>query len=144
MIVMDWAAKLFALSPDFYNTSGVGGGVIQVNLHFIYFKRQFEFSCNVETTASDSALVAVVAARSRYLRQHPSIPMENLVIYTTTQTHSLGKKAGLVLGLSTRAIPVDPVDDFALRGTELNRAIEEDLKNGKKPFILSMSFLVLL
>ena len=29
-ITMDWAAKLFGLSEDFYNTTNVGGGVIQV------------------------------------------------------------------------------------------------------------------
>lgn len=28
---MDWAAKLFGLSEDFYNTTRVGGGVIQVS-----------------------------------------------------------------------------------------------------------------
>lgn len=27
---MDWAAQLLGLSPEFYNSSGVGGGVIQV------------------------------------------------------------------------------------------------------------------
>jgi aromatic-L-amino-acid/L-tryptophan decarboxylase len=63
--------------------------------------------------------------------------MEDLVIYTTTQTHSLGKKAGLVFGLSVHSIPVHSKDDFALRGEELKQAIEEDIKNGKKPFILS-------
>lgn len=30
-IVMDWTAKLFGLSEDFYNTTNVGGGVIQVS-----------------------------------------------------------------------------------------------------------------
>jgi hypothetical protein len=30
-VVTDWGAKLFALSPDFYNTSQLGGGVLQVN-----------------------------------------------------------------------------------------------------------------
>jgi len=29
--MMDWAAKLFGLSEDFYNTTQVGGGVIQVS-----------------------------------------------------------------------------------------------------------------
>lgn len=30
-VVMDWAARLFGLSEDFYNTSQVGGGVIQAS-----------------------------------------------------------------------------------------------------------------
>ncbi len=29
---MDWAARLFGLSPTFLNSSGVGGGVIQVSM----------------------------------------------------------------------------------------------------------------
>ncbi|KAF8220587.1 hypothetical protein L208DRAFT_747020 [Tricholoma matsutake] len=117
VLVMDWAAQLFGLSPAFLNASGVGGGVIQ-------------------STASDSALVAVVAARSIYLRDHPNTSMEDLVIYTTTQTHSLGLKAGLVLGLSVRALEVKSEDKFALRGGTLQAALDVDEQQGKKPFIL--------
>lgn len=28
--MMDWSAQLFGLSEAFFNTSGVGGGVLQV------------------------------------------------------------------------------------------------------------------
>ena len=28
---MDWMAQLYGLSEDFYNSTGVGGGVIQVS-----------------------------------------------------------------------------------------------------------------
>ncbi|KAG8746154.1 hypothetical protein FRC10_006020 [Ceratobasidium sp. 414] len=117
-IVMDWSAKLFGLDPAFCIESGVGGGVIL-------------------TTASDSALTAVIAARSRYTRLHPNVPLDSLVIYGTSQTHSLGAKAALVLGLQFRAIQVDIKDDFALRGDTLKNAIEEDLGRGKYPFVLS-------
>lgn len=115
---MDWAAKLLGLSPDFYNSSGVGGGCIQ-------------------TTASDSVLVAVVAARSLYQRNHPDTKMEDLVIYTTTQTHSLGAKAALILGLHVRTLEVTAEDRFALRGEGLRNALQEDERVGRKPFILS-------
>ncbi|KAF8971067.1 pyridoxal phosphate-dependent transferase [Flammula alnicola] len=116
-IVMDWAANLLGLSPAFTNASGVGGGSIQ-------------------TTASDSAMVAVVAARSLYQRDHPHAKMEDLVIYTTTQTHSLGAKAALVLGLKVRALDVKLEDQFSLRGDVLRDALEEDARIGRKPFIL--------
>lgn len=66
--------------------------------------------------------------------------MEDLVIYTTTQTHSLGLKAGLVLGLSVRPLEVKSADKFALRGSTLQAALVEDEKQGKKPFILSKSY----
>ncbi|KAF8070404.1 pyridoxal phosphate-dependent transferase [Lyophyllum atratum] len=116
-LVMDWACRLLGLSPEFLNSSGIGGGALQ-------------------NTASDSALIAVVAARSRYQRDYPEVKMEDLVIYTTTQTHSLGLKAGLVLGLSVRVLQVKLEDQFSLRGETLRDAMEEDEKLGKKPFIL--------
>ncbi|KII85888.1 hypothetical protein PLICRDRAFT_44310 [Plicaturopsis crispa FD-325 SS-3] len=116
-VTMDWAAQLLGLSSAFLNTSGIGGGVMQ-------------------TSASDSCLTAVVAARSRYIRLHPDAALEQLVIYTTTQTHSLGAKAGLVLGLKSRALAVHEEDQYALRGETLRRALEEDSKAGLKPFIL--------
>ncbi|EJD48673.1 hypothetical protein AURDEDRAFT_162130 [Auricularia subglabra TFB-10046 SS5] len=116
-VVMDWAAKLFGLSSEFQHTSGRGGGVMM-------------------TTASDSALTAVVAARSRYLAKHKGVPQEKLVIYTSTQTHSLGAKAALILGLGIRALPVTAEDEYALRGHVLKSAMEEDFKAGRRPFIL--------
>ncbi|PPQ89700.1 hypothetical protein CVT25_014101 [Psilocybe cyanescens] len=116
-IVMDWAANLLGLSSAFKNSSGVGGGSIQ-------------------TTASDSALITVVAARSMYQRNHRDVKMEELVIYTTTQTHSLGAKAGIVLGLQVRSIDVLAEDQYSLRGHALRNALEEDKKLGRKPFIL--------
>jgi aromatic-L-amino-acid/L-tryptophan decarboxylase len=84
--------------------------------------------------------VAIVAARSSYMRDHPDTKLEDLVIYTTTQTHSLGSKAGLVLGIQVRAIEVSHDDQLALRGEALSNALEEDLRTGLKPFILSNVF----
>jgi hypothetical protein len=66
--------------------------------------------------------------------------MEKLVLYTTTQTHSLGKKAGLVLGLKVRALEVTAEDDFALRGETLEMALKEDVNAGLHPFILGMLY----
>ncbi|TFK74562.1 hypothetical protein BDN72DRAFT_664561 [Pluteus cervinus] len=117
VIVMDWAAKLLGLGPAFWNSSGVGGGCIQ-------------------STASDAALIAIVAARSLYQRTHPDVELDKLVIYTTTQTHSLGLKAGLILGLQVRALEVTSGDKFGLRGETLRKALEADTKAGKHPFIL--------
>ncbi|KAJ7782853.1 pyridoxal phosphate-dependent transferase [Mycena metata] len=104
-IVMDWAAKLLGLAPAFHNAAGTGGGALQ-------------------TTASDSALVAAVAARERFVSVH-SAPLNSLVIYVTTETHSLGLKAALTAA-----------DRYALRGETLRTALEEDLALGRKPFIL--------
>jgi aromatic-L-amino-acid decarboxylase len=89
-------------------------------------------------TASDSALVAIVAARSWYQSRYPEAKFEDLVIYTTSQTHSLGAKAGLVLGIDVRTLEVGVEDHFALRGSTLRQALEEDRDAGRRPFVLSM------
>lgn len=83
-----------------------------------------------------------VAARARYVRENPDAKLEDLVIYTTTQTHSLGVKAGLVLGLEVRALPVKPEDEYGLRGETLRQALAEDHAKGKRPFVLSKALLL--
>lgn len=116
---MDWAATLLGLDEKFHIRSGVGGGAIQ-------------------GTASDSALVAGVAARIRFLVSHPDISSEKLVLYVSSQTHSLGVKTALLLGLTCRTLPVLAEDDYSLRGSTLKAAYEEDRAAGLWPFCLSM------
>ena len=77
-----------------------------------------------------------VAARARYQKMHSEAKLEDLVIYTTTQTHSLGTKAGLILGLDVRALEVKAEDEYALRGNTLKEALEADLARGKQPFVV--------
>lgn len=117
-VVMDWSAKLFHLDNVFLNSSRFGGGVIQ-------------------STASDSALVAVIAARASYQRQHPDVSTSELLIYFTTETHALGVKTGLILDIKCRALAVKAGDNYALRGEELLVALEEDRAAGLHPFVLS-------
>lgn len=135
---MDWAAKLYGLSEDFYNSTNVGGGVIQVcwvkPLDLFAFDKAWR-----QTNASESAMVSIVAARSRYQLLHPDVPMDKLVIYVTTQTHSLGLKAGLVLGLPVYAFPVRAEDNFSLRGKDLREVIVSDRAKGKHPFVISQT-----
>ena len=83
--------------------------------------------------------MAIVAARSRYQRLYPGIPAEKLVIYVTSQTHSLGLKGGLVLGLPVRIIPVRAQDNYSLRGQDLLEVIEMDKADGKHPIVMSTS-----
>lgn len=59
------------------------------------------------------------------------------MIYTTTQTHSLGTKAALVLGLTARALEVSADDAMGLRGATLQKALKEDAEAGLHPFVLS-------
>ncbi len=116
---MDWAAKLLGLAPGFMHESGIGGGAIQ-------------------STASESAMIAIVAARASYQRSYLDTKLEDLVIYVTSQTHSLGIKAGMVLGLAVRVLDVHLDYNYSLRGDTLSSALEQDARAGRKPFILSL------
>lgn len=62
---------------------------------------------------------------------------KKLVMYGSTQTHSIGSKSALLLGMPFRALPVKAEDGYALRGDVLKAAIEEDVKNGFVPFFVS-------
>ncbi|PWY97942.1 PLP-dependent transferase [Testicularia cyperi] len=59
-----------------------------------------------------------------------------LVMYGTTQTHTVGAKAALILGLDFRALDVKAEDAYALRGETLRAAMEEDEAQGRVPFML--------
>jgi len=117
-VVIDWAAALLGLDDAFHIKSGKGGGAIQ-------------------GTASDSALLAGIAARIRFQTSHPDIPVDKLMVYVSSETHSLGVKTAMLLGLKCRKLPVLAEDDFCLRGNTLKAAYEEDRAAGLWPFILS-------
>ncbi|KAI5475280.1 glycoside hydrolase family 13 protein [Pseudohyphozyma bogoriensis] len=117
VVMMDWTAKLFGLDASFHNASNVGGGIIM-------------------GSASESCLTVCIAARERVLRMFPDTPAEKLVIFGTTQTHSLGAKAALILGLKFRAIETKAEDLWALRGEALRSALEQAKEEGLVPFAL--------
>lgn len=62
--------------------------------------------------------------------------VSKMVIYGTTQTHTIGVKAANILGLQFRAIEVEAKDAYALRGNQLRKALEEDTAKGLIPFML--------
>ena len=56
-----------------------------------------------------------------------------MVALTTTQTHALGSKAGLVIGLPVYSVPVRAEDNCSLRGEDLGEVIESHRAGGKHP-----------
>ncbi|RSH83885.1 hypothetical protein EHS25_005500 [Saitozyma podzolica] len=137
-VMMDWMAKMLGLSDEYLTISGVGGGIIL-------------------GSASESALTAAMAARERALHRltrslspadaaqtsgsSTPIPIreqytQKMVIYGSTQTHSLGAKAALLLGMQFRAVPVSRSDDYSLRGHALREVMERDVKEGLIPFFV--------
>ena len=75
---MDWGVRLLGLDDIFLTKSGIGGTVIQVRLLVAHWCPYLTLE---QTTASDVAIVACLAARSQYTKKHPDVKHENLVIY---------------------------------------------------------------
>ncbi|XP_075859751.1 histidine decarboxylase isoform X2 [Microcebus murinus] len=122
MNVMDWLAKMLGLPEHFlhHHPGSQGGGVLQ-------------------STVSESTLIALLAARkSKILEMKRSEPDADesslnarLIAYASDQAHSSVEKAGLISLVKMRFLPVD--DDFSLRGEALQKAIEEDKRQGLVP-----------
>ncbi|WFD33545.1 cellulase [Malassezia cuniculi] len=139
-LVLDWIAKMLGLAPAFHSNDPAheGGGVITAS-------------------ASEACLTAAIAAREAALRQireedAPDLATSDaaaawrgtassrLVMYATTQTHSIAAKAAMILGLRFRALEVRLEDEYALRGDTLRAAIEEDTARGLVPFMLVATY----
>lgn len=147
---MDWVAKLLGLDPSWHNSSGVGGGIIMVSTS----PRIVCFCADTHSTlpqgsASEACLTVCIAARERALNllstdgstpEIRSALVQKFIMYGTTQTHSLGAKAGLILGIPFRPLETRKEDDWALRGDTLAAALLEDEAKGLIPFILRQSF----
>nr|XP_028559192.1 aromatic-L-amino-acid decarboxylase isoform X1 [Podarcis muralis]XP_028559193.1 aromatic-L-amino-acid decarboxylase isoform X1 [Podarcis muralis] len=121
-VMLDWLGKMINLPPSFLaEKDGEGGGVIQ-------------------GTASEATLVALLAARTKAIQRAQS---ENgtltqgdvigrLVAYTSDQAHSSVEKDGLIAGVKTKQLPTD--DAFAVRGSALRKAVDQDKAAGLIPF----------
>jgi aromatic-L-amino-acid decarboxylase len=122
--VLDWFATLLGL-PERFLSSGEGGGVIQ-------------------HTASDAALVALVAALHRVSAgqtERAGVSSGRFAVYTSAQTHSSVEKACRVAGLGAdalRKIDIDPAT-LAVQPTLLREAIEDDVRRGITPTLVVAS-----
>ena len=129
IIVLDWLAKLFRL-PSCYLSSGEGGGVIQ-------------------TSASDSLLSVMVAARTQYLDNVTSHLQDeekakdmarrkgNLVVLGSEMSHSSTERVAMVVGAAFRAVPVRAKNNFSMTGEDLSLVLEQCRKEGLEPFFLT-------
>ncbi|TRY63219.1 hypothetical protein TCAL_11316, partial [Tigriopus californicus] len=128
IVTMDWLAKAIGLPDDFLHskTQSHGGGVIQ-------------------TTASESTFVCLLAGRTEAIRRYQThFPdaadaeiNSRLVAYCSDQAHSSVEKAGLVGLVKIRYVESD--EHFSLRGDKLKEAIDFDKKNGLIPFFLCVT-----
>ena len=122
--VLDWLAGLLHL-PAQFRSDGPGGGVIQ-------------------HTASDAALVALVAALHRASggrTEHEGVGAGRFTVYTSEQTHSSVEKACRVAGLGAdalRKIAVDPAT-LAARPEHLRELLDRDRADGFVPALVVAS-----
>ncbi|XP_077450825.1 histidine decarboxylase [Stigmatopora argus] len=126
MNVMDWLCKALGLPHFFlhYHNESRGGGIIQ-------------------STVSESTLVALLAARKDKIQQlradldhdmDDSVLNSTLVAYASDQAHSSVEKAGQISLVKIRFLPTD--EHLSLRGEMLKQAIQEDRRRGLVPFLL--------
>jgi len=114
--VLDWLVEMLDL-PEKFKSTGTGGGVIQ-------------------DTASSATLCALVAAREKASNGNINETGFDgtLRVYTSSQAHSSIEKAVKIAGIgkhNLRSIAVD--NEFAMRPSELRRAIEQDITDGLTP-----------
>ena len=114
--IMDWLVEMLDLPKKFLSSSD-GGGVIH-------------------DTASSATLCALLAGRERATNygSNKSGIKSDLTVYTSNQAHSSLEKAVKIAGLGKDNLRLIEVDEtFAMMSEKLSAAIEQDLKNGKKP-----------
>jgi aromatic-L-amino-acid/L-tryptophan decarboxylase len=125
--VLDWLAEMLSLPAMFRSRSAdgspsQGGGVIQ-------------------GTASESTLIAMLAARSR-VRRCTGGRDEQFVVYTSQQAHSSVIKAAMIAGLAHgpddfRRIRLLETDgQMAMRPDLLRQALRDDLAAGLIPMYI--------
>jgi aromatic-L-amino-acid decarboxylase len=122
--VMDWLATLLDLPPRF-RSDGPGGGVIQ-------------------HTASDAALVALLAALHRASgggTEHDGVAAGRYGVYASGQTHSSIEKACRIAGLGADALRKIDVDatTLAARPQHLRELVERDVADGVRPALVVAS-----
>jgi len=134
--VLDWLGEACGLPDEFLSTSKTGGGVIQ-------------------GTASEAALVALVAARERAMtsarradgttgvhRGPAPAVTPHLTLYTSTQAHSSITKAAMIAGLArhpddrTHVRVIDVDRECRMDVAALAEAIRADRAARRVPFFV--------
>ncbi|OTF78115.1 hypothetical protein BLA29_009077, partial [Euroglyphus maynei] len=140
MRMMDWFAQMLGLPETFHFKHGPGGGIIQ-------------------TTASESTLIAILGARTKILQQYglDNRIVDNnddddddyysdsdskrydllgrMVAYTSNQSHSSVEKAAMLSATRIRLIPVND-SDLSMNVDILQQRIVADLQRGLIPTIV--------
>jgi aromatic-L-amino-acid decarboxylase len=95
----------------------------------------------IQDTASTATLVAILTAREKFtdysINEQGFTGNEKLKIYCSTETHSSIEKDVKIAGLGRKNLVKVEVDEsLAMRSDKLREAIENDLRQGFKPFFV--------
>ncbi|XP_067950306.1 aromatic-L-amino-acid decarboxylase-like [Watersipora subatra] len=113
--IMDWLGQAIGLPENFLHSSGTGGGVLQ-------------------GSASESVLVAMIAARTKAFKKHRLCSGTRLVAYCSNLAHSCVEKAALICNV--RLHQLEPGTDYSLDGETLRKAMERDVNDNLIPFFV--------
>lgn len=122
VVTCDWLCKLLRLPSRFlHSSSGPGGGV---------FQDSAGSSATVVLLAALKRAEAAAASRTR----STVVRRSDMVVYASDQTHTIVKKACIILGVGTyRELPTSAADNWGLQAETLRAAIVEDLAAGRYP-----------
>lgn len=95
----------------------------------------------IQDTASTATLVAILTAREKFtdysINEQGFTGNEKLRLYCSTETHSSIEKGVKIAGLGRKNLVKVEVDEtLAMRSDKLREAIENDLRQGFKPFFV--------
>ena len=126
VVTLDWLGQILNLPQRFLSSSGgPGGGVIQ-------------------GSAGESAVVVLLAAvervREAQRRQESGgavdggpLRRDEMVVYGSDQTHTIVKKACMILGVRYHVLPTRGEENWALRPSVLEARVQEDQASGLTP-----------
>lgn len=158
-IVVNWIGKALGLPNHFLalTKDSLGGGVIQVCIKFYesnklsdrlkkcweFFKISQNIVCSIQSSASESVLVSMLAARSeamkRLQRKYPDVDeahlLSKLIAYCSAEAHSCVEKAAMIAFVKIRILEAD--EDLSLNPNTLTQAMESDMSDGLVPFFVS-------
>lgn len=120
VVTLDWLGKFLNL-PDKFLSSGKGpGGAV------------------IQGSAGESAIVVILAAILQYEKKCKGAPTnrKDLVVFGSSQTHTIIKKACRILGVAYQEIGVDETTDWSLQGRPVESAIQASKKSGKVPIVV--------
>src|SRR5437879_1112453 len=119
IVVLDWLAEMLGLPPQFHSRNS-GGGVIQ-------------------DSASSATLCPILSARERATNNSSNEDgcRQSLTAYTSAHAHSSIEKDIKIAGIGRKNLRlIEVADDFTMRSDLLEKAIEQDKKDGKTPFFV--------